>query len=159
MHTHCKTGGLKNAFTVWFNSLACRQIQTSEQTPCAFQVKEHVNRTQPVMWRSPSSTGTPSGRWHPHWTSLWDHHGDLHWDNSDLLCDPYWDFHLDPHSQLWTCGEQEIVSNTRLQSSQLSLVELLVVHQGLDFVHQFTCHPQDKLHIVTFCHLCRRRRM
>lgn len=31
----------------------------------------------------------------------------------------------------------------------------LVVHQGLDFVHQLTCYLQDMLDVVTLGHLCR----
>lgn len=45
-------GDSRNAFTVWSNSQACRQIHMSERTPWAFHVKGNVNR-----WRLSSRAG------------------------------------------------------------------------------------------------------
>lgn len=62
---------LENAFTVWSNSQACRQIHMSEQTPWAFRVKGKCKQTE-------AEAGDTSAGW-----------GLLHHTQGGLL-DPLW---------------------------------------------------------------------
>lgn len=127
-------GKLKNAFTVWSNSQACRQIHMSEQVPWAFHVKGNVNRSGRAPTAAPFPGPSPGEKGR-----------------------------LDHPAVAWVSGGRKCSSFQQGQTLSLRILpflflpsssQLLVVHQRLDFVHQLTCYLQDMLDIVPLSHFC-----
>lgn len=108
----------------------------SEQTPWAFRVKVNVNRSRPSSGARPPQQCS------------WPHYQGLHlgkWRPGPLL----WKQSLGGRSG----GDSSMACILPLLLLHL-LLQSLVVHQRLDFVHQLTCNLQDMLHIMTLSHFC-----
>ena len=141
--------GLKNAFTVWSNSQACRQIHMSEQTPWAFHVKVNVNRLRlsssaRLPQQSSCSTPRPSFGQGGALDLLWIGGG------------------LETLSEGWRRAECPVWLGSSLPPPPPHLpppppplpLQSLVVHQRLDFVHKLASYLQDVLDVMTLGHLC-----